>query len=104
MVKSLQEEIRLLKNGKNSKTSHTSPSKDIQRSNSKSLRIKGTRPSGGQLGHEGRTLKMSSTPDAIIDHDEINYCQNCSANIEQVPSHRFESKQEVVIPAVFHSI
>lgn len=90
-----------MKNGKNSKTSHTSPSQDIQRSNSKSLRTKGTRPSGGQPGHEGITLKMSSTPDAIIDHDEINYCQNCSANIGQVPSHRFESKQEVVIPAVF---
>lgn len=101
MVKSLQEEIQLLKNGKNSKTSHTSPSQDIQRSNSKSLRSKGSNKPGGQLGHEGRTLKISSTPDSIIDYDEINYCQNCSANIEQVPSHRFESKQEVEIPAVF---
>ncbi|MBC7384294.1 MAG: hypothetical protein H7296_15115, partial [Bacteroidia bacterium] len=38
LVLQLQEEIRLLKNGKKSNTSHTSPSHDIGRSNSKSLR------------------------------------------------------------------
>lgn len=100
MVKSLEEKIRLLQNGKNSRTSHTSPSQDLQRSNSKSLRTKGTNPSGGQSGHEGRTLKMSTTPHRIIDYNEINYCQNCSANIEQVVAHRFESKQEVTIPSI----
>jgi hypothetical protein len=47
----LKEEIKFLKNGKNSNTSHTSPSHDIGRSNIKSLREKGTKKSGGQIGH-----------------------------------------------------
>src|SRR5690606_18845767 len=73
LVKSLEDKIRLLQNGKNSRTSHTSPSQDLQRSNSKSLRTKGANPSGGQPDHEGRTLKMSTTPHRIIDYNEINY-------------------------------
>ena len=56
MVFQHQEEIRLLKNGKKSNTSHTSPSHDIGRSNSKSLREKSNKKSGGQKGHEGTTL------------------------------------------------
>ena len=100
LVASLQEEIRLLKNGKNSKSSHTSPSHDLQRSNSKSLRPKGVNKTGGQPGHEGKTLQMSPTPDKIIDYDEINFCQTCATNIENVPASLFESKQEVVIPPI----
>ena len=46
-VKSLQDEIRLLKNGKKSNTSHTSPSQDIGRSNQKSLRKKSNKSTGG---------------------------------------------------------
>jgi len=36
----LQEEIRLLRNGKNSGTSHTPPSHQIGRSNVQNLRVK----------------------------------------------------------------
>ncbi len=39
-VEALKEEIRLLRNGKNSGTSHTPPSHQIGRSNAQSLRIK----------------------------------------------------------------
>jgi hypothetical protein len=57
-VKGLEEEIRLLKNDRSSKTSSTPPSQDMGRSNHTSLREKSGKPSGGQRGHEGNTLNM----------------------------------------------
>jgi uncharacterized small protein (DUF1192 family) len=47
-VRQLQEEIELLKNGRNSKTGSTTPSHDISRSNVHSLRRTGGKPPGGQ--------------------------------------------------------
>jgi cell division protein FtsB len=47
LVRQLREEIELLKNGRNSKTSSTAPSQDISRSNVRSLRkSNGERSSG----------------------------------------------------------
>ena len=62
-IRVLQEEIQLLKNGRNSKTSSTPPSQDIGRSNRKSLREPSIRKTGGQPEHEGTNLKMKETPD-----------------------------------------
>lgn len=56
-IEILQEQIRFLRNGKNSGTSHTSPSHQIGRPNAKSLRDKTDSKSGGQPGHEGTTLR-----------------------------------------------
>ena len=66
LVIQLQEEIRLLKNGKSSKTSNTAPSTDIGRSNVKSLREASSKKVGGQTGHEGSTLLMTATPNKQI--------------------------------------
>ena len=98
-VKSLQEEIRLLKNGKNSNTSHTSPSQDIGRSNQKSLRVKSDKKTGGQQGHEGSTLEMRSAPDEVIDY-RANYCSICSNSLTCASSIIEECKQEIVIPPI----
>ena len=46
-ISSLEEEIRLLKNGRKSHTSSTPPSQDIGRSNAKSLREASLRKKGG---------------------------------------------------------
>jgi hypothetical protein len=58
LVDSLMAEIALLKNGHNSKTSSTPPSQDIGRSNTVNLRVKSGKPTGGQIGHKGHTLRM----------------------------------------------
>src|SRR5208282_183108 len=97
--KKLQEAINLLRNGRNSHTSSTPPSHDIGRSNSKNLRIKTGRKSGGQAGHKGSTLQMRETPDNIIDYNP-DYCSDCGAHLHQEPSALQERKQEVVIPVV----
>jgi len=98
-VQLLQEEIRFLKNGKKSTTSHTSPSHDIGRSNLKSLREKSDKKTGGQQGHEGSTLQMSCSPDEIIDHIS-NYCMICSSTLDSTTSILQERKQEIVIPPI----
>jgi transposase len=99
-VKSLKEEIHFLKNGKNSKHSITPPSHDLGRSNTKSLREKGTKKSGGQIGHEGSTLLMSNNPDSIIDHNEIHFCSSCAHNLEDTESVLLDKKQEVILPPI----
>jgi hypothetical protein len=58
LVQRLMEEITFLKNGHNSKTGSTSPSHEIGRSNSISLRGKSDKKSGGQPGHKGHALFM----------------------------------------------
>src|SRR5208282_833375 len=97
--KKLQEAINLLRNGRNSHTSSTPPSHDIGRSNSKNLRIKTGRKSGGQAGHKGSTLQMRETPDNIIDYNP-DYCSDCGADLQQETPALHERKQEVVIPVV----
>jgi transposase len=98
-VRKLEEKNNLQRNGKDSNKSSTPPSQDIGRSNTKNLRFKTGRKSGGQAGHEGVTLKMVEGPDEIIDH-KADYCSNCGADLQQVASQIDESKQEIVIPPI----
>lgn len=96
LVLQLQEEIRLLKNGKKSSTSHTAPSHDIGKSNRHSLRKKTGKKTGGQKGHKGSTLKMTETPDEIIEHHSV-HCTSCSSTLNTEQSVLIERKQEIVI-------
>ena len=97
--KALQEKINLLINGRKSNTSSTPPSHDIGRSNSKNLRLKTGRKSGGQPGHKGTTLEMKEDPDEIIDY-KPDYCSNCGADLQQEDSEVTDRKQEIVIPPI----
>jgi transposase len=99
MVLALQEEIRLLRNGKNIGTSSTPPSHQIGRSNAKNLRVKTGRKPGGQSGHEGSTLKMKEVADQTIDYIP-QYCNGCGLDLQQMPAIVKESRQEVVIPPI----
>lgn len=99
-VKSLKEEIHFLKNGKNSNNSSTPPSHDIGRSNAKSLREKGNKKSGGQIGHEGNTLLVTNNPDKIIEYNEINYCTSCTQSLHHVTSELLATKQEIILPPI----
>lgn len=98
LVCQLRTEIELLKNGRNSKTSSTAPSQDIGRSNTRGLRKSSGKPSGGQKGHPGHTLPMSSTPDTIIDHFPER-C-TCGCSLEDVPETGLTRRQVVDIPPV----
>ncbi len=102
IIEALQEEIRLLRNGKNSGTSHTPPSHQIGRSNAKSLREKTDRKTGGQPGHEGSTLQIKEVPDETINHLP-DYCNDCGEDLQQAVSFCKESRHEVIIPVQHNS-
>ncbi|HEY0175484.1 MAG TPA: hypothetical protein VGC08_03835 [Pedobacter sp.] len=58
------------------------PSKDENRpQRTSSLRGSRGKSSGGQKGHEGSTLKMSATPDHIIEHQPW-FCNCCGLDLE----------------------
>lgn len=96
----LREEIRILKNGKNSNTSHTPPSHDIARSNSKSLREPSNKLPGGQKDHLGSTLEMVSEVQQVIDYDQIIICGFCNAEFKDELLDFVERRQEVELPPI----
>ena len=98
-VRQLEEAISLLKGGKNSRTSSTSPSQDLSRSNSVSLRVPSGKKSGGQSGHAGHSLQMSDTPDEIIDHTSA-FCEFCHESLQDVSSVSYTPRQLVELPPV----
>ena len=99
LIKELETTISLMKGVRNSRTSSTSPSQDLARSNSFSLRVSSGKKSGGQLGHSGHSLQMSDTPDEIIDHLPL-VCNSCGENLQSVPSSSYIGRQLVDIPPV----
>ena len=98
-IRFLREEIRLLKNGRNSKTSSTPPSQDIGRSNRKSLREPSIRKTGGQPDHGGTNLKMKETPDEIIKHCP-DYCKQCGKFLKSEDAIIVSRNQEIVLPPI----
>jgi transposase len=99
IIQELQKEIALLKGGRSSHTSSTSPSHDLGRSNQNSLRTSSGKKSGGQLGHTGHTLQMRETPDEIIDHTPL-VCECCGGSLQEAVSASYTRRQLVDIPSV----
>ena len=97
-IVSLLAEIAKLKVRKDSHNSSLPPSSDIAKK-TKSLRTKSHRKSGGQAGHKGSTLKMSSTPDEIITL-KSSFCSACGADLAE-ESFVLQAKRQVIeIPPI----
>ncbi len=79
-VKIAELEKRLNKNSRNSSKPPSSDGLSKPRSNASSLRKKGKNKSGEQPGHEGKTLKRTSTPDKIERHS-LTQCPSCSTSL-----------------------
>jgi uncharacterized coiled-coil protein SlyX len=81
-VDSLTVEVKDLKGklAKDSNNSSKPPSSDgYSKPAPKSLRKKTGKPSGGQPGHKGQTLRMVDTPD-IVEQYKITSCMHCCAD------------------------
>jgi len=91
-------EARLAKNSSNSSKPPSSDSKkpDKKPKKTASLRKKSGKKPGGQLGHKGKTLKMSKTPDETI-LLTVDNCINCGKNLKQ-QDYSIECRQEFEIP------
>lgn len=104
-IKSLEEKVLLLleelqkKNiRKDSSNSSLPPSSDFFNKN-KSLRPASELKSGGQKGHQGTTLQMSSTPDKIIDLKD-SFCNICGQSLSNAFFVLKAKRQVVEIPPI----
>jgi transposase len=97
--KHLTDKIALMKGSRDSKTSSTSPSQDLGRSNRNSLREPSGKKPGGQVGHTGHHLQQTDKPDEIINHTPAA-CTCCGNNLEKVVSDSIIRRQEVDIPPI----
>jgi len=98
-----KEEIRNLKAllNQNSQNSSRPPSSDVfynEKPKVKSHRIRSGKKPGGQKGHSGKTLEMTSNPDCVIVYSP-QCCKNCGHNLEDAEVKNYERKQEVEIPS-----
>ena len=113
-VRELQDEIKVLKkenvelkariheleHPKNSSNSSVPPSKDENRPRkNQSLRKRTGRKTGGQKGHKGFTLEMTSNPDEVINHLPI-VCEGCGKDIVELESNIIEHRQVVELPQI----
>ncbi|MFR9592705.1 MAG: IS66 family transposase [Rikenellaceae bacterium] len=84
-----------------SKNSSVPPSKNpLGIPQTRSLREKSGKKSGGQAGHVGVTKEWNDTPDSIEGLQAPTICPSCGKNIEDLPQFEGEHRQVVDIPAV----
>jgi transposase len=89
-------EGRLAKDGHNSSKP---PSSDGLRRTAKSLRKPSGKKPGGQLGHEGETLRLVATPDVVVEHRPA-VCAHCQTPLEGEPVLLRERRQVSELPPV----
>jgi transposase len=99
-VEGLEQQVLELKAKKDSTNSSVPPSQDQNKApQNRSLRKKSTRKKGGQNGHKGYTLKLTQTPNEVIDYIP-DFCQQCGENLVKLPAINAECRQVIDIPAV----
>lgn len=100
-IGNLLEENRLLRSPKkNSANSSVPPSKDENRPRkTTSLRHPSGKMPGGQAGHEGNTLKMTSVPDQLLEH-KPEYCTCCGLGLHGQEAELVARRQVVDIPPI----
>ena len=99
MIEALSARVQVLEDqlAKTSGNSSKPPSSDGLKKKPVSLREKGQRPTGGQAGHKGKTLKFSLSPDRIEAH-AVSHCPACGTNVETTPAMHVEKRQVWDVP------
>jgi transposase len=83
---------------KNSQNSHKPPSSDGYRRNiQSSARNNKKRPTGGQSGHTGTTLRKSANIDHVMIHP-VDTCLGCGSSLEHVPVQDVRTRQVFDLP------
>lgn len=99
-IEQLNSELSKHKTKKTSQNSSIPPSKDENRPRkNQSLREKSDKPVGGQTGHEGKTLRMTDSPDKLIDHIP-SYCKQCGYDLRDITPEFIARRQVVDIPPI----
>ena len=106
LIASLQRELEALRAenaelrrrlGLDSSTSSKPPSSDGLKKKPVSLREPSGRPSGGQTGHKGATLRQSAEPDRIVTH-EAALCRHCGSGLSRAMAGGLERRQVFDLP------
>lgn len=100
LVQQLLQEIERLKHPKNSRNSSVPPSRDENRPfKTQSLRTSDGKKPGGQVGHEGSSLKMVNNPNFVIDH-KPSFCKQCGNELSDTQTELIMCRQVVDIPPI----
>jgi hypothetical protein len=94
----LRERVRTLEGqlAKDSHNSHKPPSSDgLSKPAPKSLRPPSQRPTGGQPGHPGHTLRIVEKPDRTVTH-RVERCKACGQSLDIVHPNRIERTAEIL--------
>lgn len=86
----------------NSTNSSKPPSSDgLRKPQPKSLRPVGQRPSGGQKGHPGSTLRLSEHVDTVIEHAASGICPDCQSPLQRQGAGQIIARRQVFeLPAL----
>ena len=94
-IQSLRDQL-----AKNSRNSGKPPSSDgLNKPRTRSLRKKSGRPSGGQKGHKGHTLRQVEKPDRVQVH-QASTCPHCATGLQSVTPRDHEKRQVFDVPPV----
>ena len=99
-IVSLEAEVAISKNKKNSNNSHVPPSQDQNRpKRNQSLRMKSGKKPGGQLGHQGTTLEFNTGADQVVEH-KPGYCSKCGNDLSEATKTLIQTRKVVDIPVI----
>ena len=97
----LEKRVEAVENqqSKNSRNSSKPPSGDGFAKQTKSLRPKSNRSSGGQPGHPGSTLEWSAEVDHV-EHHPVTACYGCGLSLADHPVEDWEMRQVHDLPPI----
>jgi transposase len=92
-VKELEDQL-----SKNSRNSGKPPGSDgLKKAQTKSLREKGKRRTGGQKGHKGTTLLQVANPDEVVKHT-VDQCPQCQQDLTEASVIAITKRQVFELP------